>query len=812
MKAKLNRKAQRGFALPAALLLLLVMSAVAVGMIYMVQTEARVSGTDLDGTAAYYASEAGMEKMMADLSALYDNNQAPSADQIFGLAASSPDLSGIDFPEYSVRMLDADEDGNPDTEVRTISAGANEGMVADIIPLELLVTGRGPGGAEVQMVRDIEVALIPVFRFGIFSSDDLSYFPDPQFDFEGRVHTNGNLFLAAESGGQVVFKSKISAAGEIIRKRLANSVSTEDAGYTGAVYVPTLANGCAESVGTDICRALGLDEGSKVDGVDSSDNSRWPSVSLTDYNGMIVNSETGAKPLELPLVSEGSDEIELIRRAPGGESPTSLLGRSRLYTKAQIRVVLNDEEIDLPAGNGRALSNDGEYFDGVSYGATDTAFAAVGSSSGDPLVGGYLRVEALQGGTYNDVTGEWLDLGIARENPDAILKFQTVKYNSVTGEPVSITESQFNQGENFWPINLYDTREGEVRAVSTSTTDCALGGVMNVVEVDLNNLRRWLAGEIGLTGSTTSAGTQDGYIFYFSDRRGQVIPNGEYGFEDVVNPSSASGTPDGAYDESEDVNENAALETYGNQNLGLGFGLSEGSWADPTHRVSCETAQRSRVSGARHGLRLVNGALGNLPSAGGGFTVASENPVYVQGDYNALTGIEFSDSSTHVSAAIIADAVTLLSSSWVDWMSFQAPADPAQRTASTTSYRMAVAAGKNRNFTKGAWGSNDTGTDGGTHNFLRLLEDWGTSTLKYRGSLVSFFYSTQAVGIYKTSNVFEPAQYEYSFDGDFLNPSGLPPGTPRFRDLVNLGYQQIFSPEGRDYIPSEFYDGQQGQL
>ena len=32
----------------------------------------------------------------------------------------------------------------------------------------------------------------------------------------------------------------------------------------------------------------------------------------------------------------------------------------------------------------------------------------------------------------------------------------------------------------------------------------------------------------------------------------------------------------------------------------------------------------------------------------------------------------------------------------------------------------------------------------------------------------------------------------YSFDVDFLDPSRLPPGTPRFRDIVNLGYRQIF--------------------
>ena len=45
------------------------------------------------------------------------------------------------------------------------------------------------------------------------------------------------------------------------------------------------------------------------------------------------------------------------------------------------------------------------------------------------------------------------------------------------------------------------------------------------------------------------------------------------------------------------------------------------------------------MTGARHVLKLVDGGLGNLPvrpdNGLGGFTVASENPVYVLGNYNS---------------------------------------------------------------------------------------------------------------------------------------------------------------------------------
>ncbi|MEJ2082584.1 MAG: hypothetical protein P8Y94_10540, partial [Acidobacteriota bacterium] len=185
-----------------------------------------------------------------------------------------------------------------------------------------------------------------------------------------------------------------------------------------------------------------------------------------------------------------------------------------------------------------------------------------------------------------------------------------------------------------------------------------------------------------------------------------------------------------------------------------------------------------------------------LDNDGGGFTVASENPVYVQGNYNADSS---GFSSGNASAAIIADSVTLLSNSWSDRGSFRSPtyvSGGSARTASTTWYRMAVAAGKNKPFEHPSWGSDEYGLDGGTHNFLRYLENWSGSTLHYEGSLVSLYYSEYATGIYKCCNaVYSPPDRDYKFDTEFLEPDKLPPGTPMFKDIVNLGFRQIFTAE-----------------
>ena len=110
---------------------------------------------------------------------------------------------------------------------------------------------------------------------------------------------------------------------------------------------------------------------------------------------------------------------------------------------------------------------------------------------------------------------------------------------------------------------------------------------------------------------------------------------------------------------------------------------------------------------------------------------------------------------------------------------------------------MAVVAGKSLSFPRPTnWSPyQDFGTDGGAHNFLRYLEDWSGETLNYRGSIVSFYTSRQAVGTYKCcNNVYNAPTRGYNFDTEFLTPSLLPPGTPMFRDINTLTFRQLLRP------------------
>ena len=184
-------------------------------------------------------------------------------------------------------------------------------------------------------------------------------------------------------------------------------------------------------------------------------------------------------------------------------------------------------------------------------------------------------------------------------------------------------------------------------------------------------------------------------------------------------------------------------------------------------------------------VRLKNGGI--LPN--NGLTVASENPVYIQGDYNTgttttpanvpanLTGnLANTDSPTvpgytRKPSSVLADAVMFLSNSWNDANSSQSLAS---RVASNTTYNTAVMAGfmpSNYQPSSGA----QYGYSGGGNNFPRFLEMWSASTCTYYGSMVELFQSQRFTGKWDTGNIYSPPSRRWNFDTIFTNTS--PPGS-----------------------------------
>jgi hypothetical protein len=145
-------------------------------------------------------------------------------------------------------------------------------------------------------------------------------------------------------------------------------------------------------------------------------------------------------------------------------------------------------------------------------------------------------------------------------------------------------------------------------------------------------------------------------------------------------------------------------------------------------------------------------------------TVASDNPVYIQGDYNTA--------GTRQPAAVMGDAIMILSNNWRDTNS-SSDINSGLRNATNTTINTAILGGI---VTTDPAVSGRTAYSGGVENFPRFMENWNGQTLKYSGSMVQLFESKQAVGRWGVSTQsYNPPVRDWAYETLFR--TSPPPGT-----------------------------------
>ena len=157
---------------------------------------------DVQNNTTFHAAEGAIEKMTSDLAGTFQNIESPPS-------ARSPVLVRCSRPTRGPQVSGLHSDSGHHvrrkwqrllTSFGQIASGPYQGLSAELLPVTLQATAQGPLGDEVNMSRTVQVALIPVFQFGIYSDSDLSFFAGVDLDFNGRVHTNGDLYMAAGNG------------------------------------------------------------------------------------------------------------------------------------------------------------------------------------------------------------------------------------------------------------------------------------------------------------------------------------------------------------------------------------------------------------------------------------------------------------------------------------------------------------------------------------------------------------------------------------------------------------------------------------
>jgi Tfp pilus assembly protein PilX len=348
-------ESQKGVALITALLVLFLVSTLVVGLCWMVMTDQRLGGNYSSRESAFYGAEAGMEKMTADVGTKFTTNGFLTTTDISNIQAAPPALPGITFLNASNLSTYAITcNGCPNAVNGTIlPPSPYAGLQALINTYSLTVAAQTASGSEVELKRQLQTASIPVFQFGIFSNVDLGFHAGSNFAFGGRVHSNGNLWLASNSCCTLTLSDKVTAAKEIIRSNMMNGVITSTNGYSGPVMMTTNPGG-SSYVGLGLTQGSVTGTNSVINHVNTTLNEpTFASLASNTYNSNIGVAETGVTPLSLGIVmgDSGGQTIDLIRTPTVNEITLNPIRYGlRYYSQASLRILLADYGSDGTCG------------------------------------------------------------------------------------------------------------------------------------------------------------------------------------------------------------------------------------------------------------------------------------------------------------------------------------------------------------------------------------------------------------------------------------------------------------------------------
>ena len=172
-------------------------------------------------------------------------------------------------------------------------------------------------------------------------------------------------------------------------------------------------------------------------------------------------------------------------------------------------------------------------------------------------------------------------------------------------------------------------------------------------------------------------------------------------------------------------------------------------------------------------------------------TIASNFRNYTQAFYAAEAGLEsglvdlrdllaansnpLESQLAVLAAAVLADAITILSNNW-------GPNDSDTKGDQVTSNRPATNTTVNAAFALGPSAESDVGQGNGQlENVIRFLENWKGKTFTYNGSIIALWHSQQAIGSWRCcgnsgDNYYRPPNRNWAYDPLFNTT--IPPGTP----------------------------------
>ncbi|OIQ90011.1 hypothetical protein GALL_281010 [mine drainage metagenome] len=611
-------------------------------------------------------------------------------------------------------------------------------------------TGQGPP-ITACVSETISVRGAPLFAHAIYyAKDDLEIFPGPQMDVYGPVHVNGNIFVSGQSSSAgLTFHGPVSATGGIFHAWANSNGASHGAGN--------------ETLGQNPVKFL------------SADGTKEISLNLTGTSSGWMDSTTGLDN----GVSGLSNLQSLITQAVtttfrqtavqnwGGNLQTGAMGVQTYNPIAFNEVIGTDSSGNPVTADPHTLIE-----------------PPAPPSSSDPYYSAKEQIEqqkySTQAQLYVKVT---LSSPTAGTAPTATIQLYGPSTGSAGTGPNDYVPlgNPTNMGGSGTPLVTYQpyiatqttvgskvssgTNKGKYPITTTTITSAGAGAATTTYSSTLPSKA---------SGGTISSGGSD-----VSVSSGLYDQRRQMGVDIVQVDMKALGAA-----VSDMVSNTSDANAITNPD-----GSVFNSWNGAVYVEINDTSPRGDTSSQSASVRLVDGQVSSgsslMPSYGvngKGLTIATNAPLYIQGNFNADGSVSSasattpddgnsgspSDPTAESPVCVAADAITILSSNWKDKIS----ADTVKPTPSSSTEIAAA-------FLTGLVPTSNSASSGGAHNFPRFLENGGTVAI--RGSLVAMFESKIATQPWAISYYGAPVRI-WGFDSLFQNGT-FPPLTPKVQSF-----------------------------
>ncbi|MEZ0215638.1 MAG: hypothetical protein ACAH89_00725 [Rariglobus sp.] len=647
-------------------------------------------------------------------------------------------------------------------------------------------TVNAPGGngspITAYVSQRISIRGAPLFAHAIFYNMDLEIFNGPDMTISGPVHTNGNLYLYPDNA--LNFSDQVTATGRVYHAKKPGDTSSDGNSASGRTGSVNFVNKFAQSLNLRDSSNIWKDS-TQGGGTDVTD---W--VGFRDYASQRWNGN-------LQTAAHGVDNYTPVAIGKYQEDPTPANGTDNSLNAGRNII----EPTNYP------LATDPDYKQKFEVEQQKYANNAGIYITVDPTTQSITVTSRNKDKEHPEIVSKALTLPAG----NTLVTYKAYKATSTYSKNATSTTysvgSKITSGpnNNKYPVTPYTTTTttpytttitsgGSSTVAGTPATGSAVPGTVTYSPSP--------AVPSNTTGSSSTTPTAPSLA---ADNQGMYDQHRQKGTDLIDIDMDALRKAVAAMDNktTAKVSSGSTVSVTATDKID---GLATSDWTGivyievkggpTTDPITGVTNSPTISSSMQTSVRIINGKgkVASYGTANEGLTIATNAPVYIKGNFNAdgTTSTASPNSATtpetgEVPAAIVADAVTILSENFNDSTSLSSLSP----TASTSTVEVAAA------LLVGASPTNKDGTgktSGGAHNLPRFLENWSGKSVFIRGSLVALFETRIFTEPHGVTGYYSPPNRNWGFSTLFRD-GRYPPGTPRVLSYRRVDFTDLTAAE-----------------